>query len=58
MEISGWDIALLFAAGYVAVTALVRLMLRRRDQLVAQARKQAEAQRGEAESPPLGRRSA
>ncbi len=30
----GWDVALLVAAGYIAVTALVRLMIRRRDQLV------------------------
>ena len=30
----GWDVALLVAAGYLAVTALVRLMIRRRNQLV------------------------
>jgi uncharacterized membrane-anchored protein YhcB (DUF1043 family) len=30
---SGWDVALLAVVGYVAVTALVRLMIRRRDQL-------------------------
>ena len=30
----GWDVALLVAAGYLAVTALVRLMIRHRNQLV------------------------
>jgi len=32
----GWDIALLVLAGYLAVVALVRLMIRRRDQLLRQ----------------------
>jgi len=45
----GWDIALLVVAGYVAATALVRLMLRRRDQMIellrGQAAQQAEAAR-------------
>jgi len=41
-EMDGWDIALLVVAGYVAVTALVRLMLRRRDQVVEALRRQAE----------------
>lgn len=40
----GWDIALLAAAAYIAVTALVRLMLRRRQQLWEQYRQQAEAE--------------
>ncbi|HUT13907.1 MAG TPA: hypothetical protein VMY42_25685 [Thermoguttaceae bacterium] len=33
-NMDGWDVALLVAAGYVAATALVRLMTRRRDQLL------------------------
>jgi len=33
-----WDVVLLVAGGYVAVTALVRLMIRRRDQLLEQFR--------------------
>ncbi|HUT92398.1 MAG TPA: hypothetical protein VMY37_23080 [Thermoguttaceae bacterium] len=33
-----WDIVLLVVAGYVAVTALVRLMTRRRDQLLDELR--------------------
>jgi len=33
-SMDGWDVALLVAAGYVAATALVRLMIRRRDQLL------------------------
>jgi hypothetical protein len=36
----GWDVALLVAAGYVAVSALVRLMIRRRDQAVGEFRAQ------------------
>ncbi len=41
----GWDLALLVAAAYVAVTALVRLMLKRREQLVAQFRDEIKATR-------------
>lgn len=33
-----WDVVLLVIAGYVAVTALVRLMIRRRDQLLDEVR--------------------
>jgi hypothetical protein len=36
----GWDVVLLVVAGYVAVTALVRLMLRRRDQMLGELRQQ------------------
>jgi len=35
-----WSVALLAVAGYVAVTALVRLMVRRRDQLLHEFRRQ------------------
>lgn len=33
-----WDVALLVVAGYFAVMTLVRLMIRRREQLVVQLR--------------------
>jgi hypothetical protein len=36
----GWDIVLLVVAGYVAVSALVRLMLRRRNQMLDELRQQ------------------
>ena len=36
----GWDIALLAAAGYLAVTALVRLMIHRRGELMEEFREQ------------------
>ena len=39
-NMDGWDIALLAAAGYIAVTALVRLMLRRRDEAIGRFRQQ------------------
>ena len=35
-----WDILILVVAAYIAVTALVRLMIRRRDQLVSRLRRQ------------------
>ena len=35
----GWDIVLLVVAGFVAIAALVRLMLRRREQLVERFRR-------------------
>jgi len=51
-NMDGWDVTLLIVAGYVATMALVRLMMRRRDQLVEQfqegvkkERKRREAQR-------------
>lgn len=40
----GWSWALLAAAGYVAVMALVRLMIARRETIVAQLRRQALAE--------------
>ena len=39
-NMDGWDVALLAAASYLAVTALVRLMIRRRNQLLDGFRKQ------------------
>ncbi len=51
-NMDGWDVALLVAAGYVAATSLVRLMIRRREQLldefrqeVAQEKKRMEAEK-------------
>lgn len=41
----GWDIVLLGMAGFVAIVALVRLMLRRRDQLVERFRRDLKQQR-------------
>jgi len=45
LEIDAWDVALLVAAGYVAVVELVRLMIRRRDQMLAQFRREMRAGR-------------
>ena len=36
----GWDLLLLFVAGYFSVVLLVRMMTRRRDQLVHEMRQQ------------------
>jgi hypothetical protein len=48
----GWDVALLAVAGYVAVSALVRLMLARRDRLLAEFRAQmAEEKRRRKQAP-------
>ena len=35
-----WDVLIVFVAGYIAVMALVRLMSRRRNELVNQVREQ------------------
>jgi hypothetical protein len=47
----GWDVALLAMAGYVALVTLVRLMIRRRDQLLDELRRKVkqEKQRKEVE---------
>jgi hypothetical protein len=42
-----WDIVLALAAAYVAVMSLVRLMARRRDQVVVEVERQLEALRGQ-----------
>lgn len=59
------DVVLLVAAAYVAVVALVRLMLKRRDQMIQQFRKEVEREKkaGKAEqqrkaSEDFGRKSA
>ncbi len=38
-SMDGWDVALLVVAGYVAVVTLVRLMVRRRDQMLDEFRR-------------------
>jgi hypothetical protein len=44
-----WDVVLLVVAGYVATTALVRLMIRRRDQVLDELRREIKKKkRGEA----------
>jgi hypothetical protein len=48
-NMDGWDLALLAAAAYMAATALVRLMLRRRDQMLEELRKQTRAAKRPAE---------
>ena len=44
MSLDGWDIALAAVGGYIAVVALVRLMHRRRDALIAELLQQAEVE--------------
>lgn len=39
-----WDVFIILIAGYVAVMTLVRLMTRRRNQVLEQVREQIEAQ--------------
>jgi hypothetical protein len=43
-NMNGWDVAVLVAAGYIAATALVRLMIRRRDQMLDDFREQMKAE--------------
>ena len=40
-----WNVAILAAAGYVAVTALVRLMIRRRNQILEQFRREVDKEK-------------
>ncbi len=42
VQLQGWEIALLACAAFIAVTALVRLMRLRRDELMSQLLRQAE----------------
>jgi hypothetical protein len=41
---SGWDWVLLVVAGYVAVTAMVQLMLRRRNEVVEELHRRVQAE--------------
>lgn len=43
-----WDVVLMVIAAYVAVMSLVRLMIRRRDLLIADVQRQLQAQRPKA----------
>jgi hypothetical protein len=47
---NGWNVALMLAVVYVAVMTLVRLMARRRDQVVADVERQLEAHRKQAKA--------
>lgn len=39
-NMDGWDVALLVVAGYVALVTLVRLMIRRRNQMLDELRRE------------------
>jgi hypothetical protein len=45
MELDKWDVAILAVAAFVAVTALVRLMLARRDEVLREIQEQIDATR-------------
>ena len=47
-----WDVFIILVAGYVAVTTLVRLMARRRNQVLEQVHEQIEAQRPKKKKQP------
>jgi len=51
-----WDVVLLLIAVYVAVMSLVRMMMRRRDQLVADVERQLKAQREKGKNKSAGGR--
>ena len=46
-SLDGWDVFLIMVAVYVAVTSLVRLMMSRRDKLVAEVQEQIAARRAQ-----------
>ena len=51
----GWDVALWIVAAYLAVTALVRLMIAHRDKVLADFRAEMERRQPVASDPPAGR---
>ncbi len=46
-----WDVALFVIAGYVAVMALVRLMIRRRNQMIDEFKRQVDEEKQRREGP-------
>ncbi len=51
----GWDVGLLAAAVYMAATALIRLMIHRRDQLTEEFRRKMAKEKRRKESEPQQR---
>lgn len=51
---NGWDVALMLGVAYVAVMTLVRMMARRRDQVVADVERQLESHRKQSKNKPAG----
>lgn len=49
-----WDVVLLVVVGYLAVMALVRLMIRRRDQLLGELRQSVRTQKNHKEGKSRG----
>lgn len=43
-EINGWNLAVLVIAAYLAIVTLIRLMRRRRDEVVVELQKQVETE--------------
>lgn len=50
-SMDGWDLVLFVVAGYLAAVTLVRLMIRRRDQMLDEFRKEVEQQKRRGEAP-------
>jgi hypothetical protein len=50
-----WDVALMLIAAYVAVTTLVRMMARRRDEVVADVERQLETHRKQSKNKPTSK---
>lgn len=53
----GWDAGLLVLAAYVAVVSLVRLMIRRRDQMFDEFRRKVRKQKRQKEAEQADRKS-
>jgi len=61
-NMNGWDLVLLVVAGYVATIALVRLMIRRREQMLSELRQRLKMEKKrkeekESEQKATGRRT-
>ena len=53
--LSRWDVVLMLIAAYVAVMSLVRMMMRRRDELVADVERQLKARHGKGKNKSPGK---
>jgi heme exporter protein D len=49
-SMDGWDLALLVVVGYVALVTLVRLMIRRRNQVMDEFRREVRKEKGRREA--------
>ena len=55
-NMDGWDVALLLVSGYVALVTLVRLMVRRRNQMMEEFRRELKKEKRLRRAEEMGRK--